>query len=220
MLSIFKKKADKAPTETVPSVNLFDVLALSNQATDKKLQEIILKLDECSSNELNYVACALLKALEYDSQIIDGVHDKGIDVIGFKDNHREVAVQCKAWNPKKATERINVKDVQAFKGCVLSSNYQYGLFITTHYFSDPALKEEDDRLMLIDRKALYSLLNRYFPSIMADCYYRETLKTLSTCPKCNSGNLLKLYAKSKRVYYHWCENCDERIFNFKNKAAE
>ena len=216
MLSIFKKKTVNQSSEA----SLFDLLALPEPKQDeKKLKDIISRLDDCNSNELNYVACELLRALSYESQIIDGVHDQGIDVIGFKDNKRELAVQCKAWNPKKTTERINVKDVQAFKGRLLSSDYKYGLFITTHYFSDPALKEEDDRLMLIDRKALFGLLNRYYPDAMASCYYDETLGDLNLCPKCNEGKLIKLYAKSKKKYYYWCEGCDCVDFTFQPKTS-
>lgn len=215
MLSIFKKKVVNETND--PS--LFDLLALPEpKAEDKKLKDIISRLDACDSNELNYVACELLKALEYDSQIIDGVHDQGIDVIGFKDNKREVAIQCKAWNPKKTTERINVKDVQAFKGRVLSSDYKYGLFITTHYFSEPALKEEDNRLMLIDRKALFSLLNKYYPEAVGSCYYAETLRDLDVCPKCHEGHLIKLYAKTTKKYYYWCEGCDGVDFTYQPKA--
>lgn len=214
MLSIFKRKVEEQTTET----NLFDLLALPEpKAEEQKLKDIISRLDTCDSNELNFVACALLKALDYESQIIDGVHDQGIDVIGFKDNKRELAVQCKAWNPKKTTERINVKDVQAFKGRVLSSDYKYGLFITTHYFSEPALKEEDNRLMLIDRKALFGLLNKYYPDVVGSCYYAETLKDLDTCPKCNSGKFIKLYAKTKKKYYYWCEGCDCVDFTYQPK---
>ncbi len=213
MFSFFKKRKvepiDERLNDAVAEPNLAELLGEGGaDGNHQKLQNIIERLDECSSGELNYLTAELLIAMGYQPQIIDGYNDQGIDIIGFKGNRRALAVQCKAWNPRRTNERIGAKDVQAFKGRLLAEEYQYGLFVTTHYFNDYALKERHERLFLIDRRRLITLLGTFFPEVMAKSYYRLTLNDLQDCPNCNSGKLLKLYSRKRRFYYGWCESCN------------
>lgn len=172
---------------------------------DQKLKEIFSVIDECSSAEFNFFIKALLEKMGYEITDIDGKHDNGVDLVGHVKNVRSLAVQCKAWNPKKTTERVDVREVRAFKG-VIAEKYKKGLFVTTHYFSEPALELEDESLILIDRRKLFHLVARYCPQLLAESLYFETLRNLPACSHCQTGKAIKLYSKQKR-YYYWCESC-------------
>lgn len=187
----------------------------SEDVRSKRLKQVIANLDECSSDDLNYLVVELLTAMGFMGKITDGFQDGGVDVIGFEDGKMKIAIQCKAWNPKKNTKRISMKEVQAFKGSFLTK-YEYGIFITTHYFTDPCWKEESANYYLIDRKKLFPLLARYFPQQISNALYFESLESLPKCPKCNSGKMLNLWAEAKDgrkgYIYKWCESCEENSY--------
>lgn len=172
-----------------------------------KLKKILSNFSSISSKDLNYLVSCIVEKLGYDTQIIDGFNDKGIDIIGFKNKKRCIAIQCKAWNPQKNTQRISIKDVQAFKGKFLSDGYNYGLFVTTHYFTDNALEESSDNLLLIDRHLLMYLCAKYFPMEMANISYYNSIDYLNNCPVCKQGKMLKLFSVEKKKYYYVCESC-------------
>ncbi|WP_152654525.1 restriction endonuclease [Oceanobacillus sp. CFH 90083] len=200
VFSFLKKESD-----------LKEQLNLNNQVKlDNKLLEIIKNVDECSSADFNFLIGQLLSKMGYKHQIIDGVNDKGIDIIGFKGQKKVLAVQCKAWNPKVNTGIITKQDVLAFKANVLSEEYEKGLFITSHYFSKPAIAEqEDDKIILIDRRDLYNLLPRYFSEEFGEILYNETLQSIKrTCSFCGKGKEIRLWSKNKKKYYYKCANKD------------
>ena len=189
-------------------VDISDLLSSGvNTRQDKKLQSILNNIDECSSSDFNLFIKALLEKMGYDITDIDGKNDNGVDLIGHVGKVKSLAVQCKAWNPKRNTERVDVREVRAFKG-VVADGYQKGFFVTTHYFSEPALELEDETLILIDRRKLFHLVARYYPQLLAESLYFETLSSLPACSHCQIGRTIKLYSKNKR-YYYWCESCSE-----------
>lgn len=204
---------EQSTTKSVPIERDFLKLITveAENTRDKRLKKTIATLDECSSDDLNYLVAELLKAMGYEAKIFDGVNDRGIDVVAFEEGKMTIAAQCKAWNPKKNTERVGVKDIQAFKGQFITE-YAHGVFITTHYFTEPAWAEANDRYHLVDRKRLFDLIARYFPQHLSTTLYNETLSTLPACKKCNSGRLLRLFSQ-KGSYYYWCESCEENTYS-------
>ncbi|GGZ86738.1 hypothetical protein GCM10007161_18110 [Ignatzschineria indica] len=222
MFTAIKKMMTKAAPKQAPiQVSLPSLLEttdyVNNSAKAHKLMKIIHSIDDCNANDFNYVISELLQKMGYSTQIIDGKNDKGVDIIGFVGNQREIAVQCKAWNPKRNTEQVSKECVQSFKGATMNE-YQYALFFTTHYFTMPALEAVDDFLILIDRKKLFMLLAKYFPEAFANSYYQYSIAELNPCKACHNGKLLKLYSRKSSKIYYWCENCGNVDFNFQPKS--
>lgn len=201
----FKKEDKEQQTHSTSLTHIFQPEGIAQ--TDAKLVQIIAHLDECKSNDFNYLVEKLVQRLGFDTQIIDGIHDSGIDIIGFQQQKKVLAVQCKAWNPKRNTNPLDKKEVLAFKGKTMSDGYEKSLFVTTHYFTKPALDEASDNFFLIDRRILHDLLATYFPKEFSEAFYYETLKELKACPTCQKGKLIRLYSKNKRTYYTLCERC-------------
>ncbi|GAA5100348.1 restriction endonuclease [Wohlfahrtiimonas larvae] len=219
MLSIFKKKTKEQNVEVVEAVNtvnLAELLTFDQEGNE--VLSLIKTLNDTSENTakakkdkstaLNEIAKLILEKMGYYAEITDGMNDGGIDVIGYKGNVREIGVQCKAWNPKGCNSRINNKDVNAFKGSLSSKNCQMGLFITTHYFDDFALKEANENLILIDRKYLLEILTNYFPNAVSNYLYHQDLGTQDACPNCSNGKIIKIYRDAKPSF-DWCESCRE-----------
>lgn len=195
-------------------VDLFQEVLLLNQKSNNRLEKIISNLNNCSAKDLNYLSVCLLEKMGYYCEIIDKKSCKEISIIAFKGKFKKFAVQCVNTNILYDNKRVGIKDIQAFKGKFLSDNYKRGIFITTGYFSQVALKEYDDNLILIDRKTLIFLLTKYFPeSISNTCYY-NSLCILDSCPYCKKGKLLECYSKKRKVRkrYYWCEHCNKKIY--------
>lgn len=201
MISLFEKKKEE---------DLFKrFLFLKQAGGNEKIDDIIANIDGCSSKELNFLVESLLKKMGYETQVIDGFNDKGIDIMCFKNGAKKLAVQCKAWHIRRSMQPVNIKDVKAFKSSMNDNDFPKGIFVTTHYFTDPAFKEENSSLILIDRKKLVSLLARFFPKSVANSYYYETIKDFASCQHCKDGKIIKLYSEDKRRYYGRCETCGE-----------
>ena len=209
VFSLFSK--NKTVTEEVaPTIDVAEVLNIKPKShLDSKIVKVISNLDSCQSSELNYLIDKPLQKIGFDTQIIDGINDKGIDIIAFSNGKKAAAIQCKAWNPKRTTEMVSKQHVLAFQGKVMSDSYSHGIFVTTHYFTTPALEEVSDNIILVDRRILHNLIATYFPEELAETLYYQTLDELKSCQKCSSGKLIKLYSKNKNKYYYVCETCKE-----------
>ncbi|WP_051396046.1 restriction endonuclease [Ignatzschineria larvae DSM 13226] len=207
----FKGKNSVEDVQKMPEIRLADLLACDS---DEPLDLItaIQNLDmrkydrNVPPQDLNEIAKAILEKIGYNAEIVDGMRDGGIDVVGYQNNVRKIGVQCKQWNPKKLNKRISTQEINAFRGSLSSKKIEQGIFITTHYFDDYALKAADDNLILIDRRQLYALLTRFFPQSMSKIAYTQNLEDQANCPNCKEGKLFKLY-REKQSNYDWCESC-------------
>lgn len=203
----FKKKKEV--------INLPELSNFNERTYPKKLKKIVAQLETCKSEDLNYIAECILQKMGYTVQNIDGYKDGGIDVYAFSNNKKAIAVQCKAWNPQKTTERISKPLVAAFKGIFPDKGFPNGIFITTHFFTDQALEIAGENLLLVDRKKLIELLAHFYPEMISELFYYKTLTELEECKSCKNGKKLKLYNKKKRNYYYICETCGEySSFNY------
>ncbi|WP_432644349.1 restriction endonuclease [Limosilactobacillus reuteri] len=90
--------------------------------------------------------------------------DHGIDGFGYftSDEFRtsRVAIQCKRYTKGAVSE----PEIDKFKGVMDSFNAEYGIFITTNYFTDRARKKAtqgNNTVTLIDGQTLAELVEKY-----------------------------------------------------------
>lgn len=175
-----------------------------------KLIKYVENIDNIVTDEFNQLIEYLFQKMGYTTQIIDGINDKGIDILVLQNKQIDFVVQCKAWNPHKNNQFINKKDIQSFKGAMSDQNYNKGIFLTTTYFTEPALKEENSKLKIIDRELLFKLLSKYCPEIFSPAYSSNFDIKLTKCKSCNQGKLIKLYSQNIKKPYMECSNCHDR----------
>lgn len=214
MFSKFKKnKADDFKELTF----LGDTSNSNERKKIEKMAKILESLNEGNARNLNELGEWLLGQMGFQSQIIDGKNDQGVDIIGFKDNKKVIAVQCKAKNIRGNTERVSKANVASFRGDFLSNGFEKGIYLTNHYYTEQAYELADDNLILLDRRQIIRLINRFYPNLISDFYYYRTLDdVLPDCKKCNEGKILRLWSSQKGkkgFYYYFCETCNERKGN-------
>lgn len=110
--------------------------------------------------------------------------DHGIDGYGYyeSDEFRTsiVVIQCKRFTDKWVGE----PEINQFRGTMVSQSADYGIFITTSYFSQPAKEAStkvNPKITLIDGQKLVSLIIKYklwikevlVPYYSIDGYYNE-----------------------------------------------
>ena len=90
--------------------------------------------------------------------------DHGIDGFGYftSDEFRtsRVAIQCKRFT----TGAVSEPDIDRFKGIMDSFNAEYGIFVTTSYFTSQAKKKAtqgSNTVTLIDGQQLADLVEKY-----------------------------------------------------------
>ena len=90
--------------------------------------------------------------------------DHGIDGFGYftSDEFRtsRVAIQCKRYTKGAVSE----PEIDKFKGVMDSFNAEYGIFITTNYFTDRARKKAtqgNNTVTLNDGQTLAELVEKY-----------------------------------------------------------
>lgn len=90
--------------------------------------------------------------------------DHGIDGFGYfiSDEFRtsRVAIQCKRFTEGPVSE----PDIDKFKGVMDSFNAEYGIFVTTSYFTDRAkmkATQGNNTVTLIDGQQLADLVEKY-----------------------------------------------------------
>ena len=91
-------------------------------------------------------------------------NDHGIDGYGYfvSDEFKTsiVVVQCKRFTDNSVSE----PDIDKFKGVISKHNADYGIFVTTSYFTEPAKKaalQGNNKVTLIDGNKLVELIEKY-----------------------------------------------------------
>lgn len=138
--TVAQQKPDSGEKFT-PQEKLYESYGnIKKSVMDEILDEIISK----SSRAFEYLVVALLQKMGYGGEIKDSgtvtqaTRDKGIDGIIKEDvlGLGRIYIQAKK---KERKNSIGNEDVQNFAGALLVTQSRKGIFITTSYFSKPAL---------------------------------------------------------------------------------
>ena len=145
--------------------------------------EILEKIKLFSPKKFESFSRRLLSCMgiEFDSK--KGIQisaDHGIDGYGFfrSDDFRtsKVVIQCKRYTDNPVSE----PDIDKFKGVMDGYNADYGVFITTSYFSNQAKEKASQgtkTVTLIDGQELVKLIEKYeleiYPTYSIGSYYNE-----------------------------------------------
>lgn len=122
--------------------------------------------------EFQDIVKTLLKAMGFHVDFIAGKGaDGGIDIIAYKDplgvEKPRIKVQVKNYNQ---SNKVTVNPVKELKG-MLNANEHVGLFVTSGYFTNEAIKfarQSDVHIRLIDRNEFISLWIKHYPSMNED----------------------------------------------------
>jgi restriction system protein len=144
----------------------------------------------------DYIA-DLYSRLGYDTELVGGSYDGGIDVIAQKDGIKHY-IQCK----KFITSKVGVSQVRDFYGAMAGKlSKGKGLFITTNIFTTEAEKfAEDKPIELIDGDELLSLIKVAKKDLEM---ISEGNNELAKCPRCG-GDLVE--KKGKFGMFFGCSN--------------
>jgi len=135
-----REKPESQEKQT-PQEKLYQSYAnIKKSVTDEILDTIISK----SPRAFEHLVVALLQKMGYGGEIKDSgtvtqaTNDKGIDGIIKEDilGLGRIYIQAKKYDRKNG---IGSEDVQHFAGALLVTQSRKGIFITTSYFSQPAL---------------------------------------------------------------------------------
>jgi HJR/Mrr/RecB family endonuclease len=100
-----------------------------------------------------YVA-DLFTALGYEAELTPVTGDGGKDII-LRRNNKLSIVECKRYNGKK----VSRPDIQKFHSAIIDTNANEGFFVTTSFFSDPAMNYTVDKpIKLININRLMEMI--------------------------------------------------------------
>lgn len=152
-------------------------------------QELINTLQQMSPKEFEHFIAELFEGLGYDTEIVGGSYDGGVDVIARKDGAVNL-IQCK----KFISREVTVGAVRDFYGAMANNlAHAQGYFITTNRFTLEARKfAEDKPIELIDRFKLIHLIKVANKTDIQVESVKEN--TNGICPKCG-GSLTRRRGK-------------------------
>ncbi len=191
--------------------NLKSILRFKKGFKLRKDRDFLIYLRGLSPKEFEEYISALFFKMGYDTKVVGGSYDKGIDVIAKKDGI-EHYIQCK----KYISSKVGVRDIRDFYGAVvdqLSEGKAY--FITTNIFTLEAERYAKDKpIELIDG---YKLI-KYIKSAKGEVDVKKDDKVNreNNCPNCN-GNLVERSGRYGKFY--GCSNYPrcKYIRNMKDK---
>lgn len=178
--------------------------------------------------------CNIFTVAGYYSYVTEKGSDgeeENFDVYAEKDNI-VYNIECKAFNPlnrltiDKETgqyegyNEVGRPLVDKFAGYIgrakesKEDNF-YGLYVTTAYFSLPALKayKDHEKIKLYDRRGLFLLISELVPDLLNEAFYRESLgdynKEKFLCKECSAQKIEKFSPKHKRKFYGCSQFCSK-----------
>ncbi|MBS4176987.1 restriction endonuclease [Lederbergia citrea] len=168
-LNFLKKSNNKKPKE----VNLeaedeiidpIDLLKDTKKQIDKELaQSIIKKIKSAHWSKLEKIVLSLLEKMGYgEGELTVSGADKGIDgkIKEDKLGLDKIYVQAKRWE-----DSVGAPELQRFSGALDGEGVKKGVFITTSYFTQPAIEYvnrlESKTIVLIDGERLAELMIEY-----------------------------------------------------------
>ncbi|MGM0852604.1 MAG: restriction endonuclease [Bacillota bacterium] len=138
------------------NINLNKKRALQEEAkyriSKKNEYEKLINMRPAEFEE--YVA-DLFTALGYQAELTPLTGDGGKDIILRKNNTLAI-VECKRYNENNKVSR---PDIQKFHSALIDTNANEGLFVTTSYFTEPAMKYTVDKpIKLININRLMEMI--------------------------------------------------------------
>lgn len=107
-----------------------------------------------------YVA-DLFTAIGYEAELTPLTGDGGKDIILRKNNTLAI-VECKRYNEKNKVSR---PDIQKFHSALIDTNANEGFFVTTSYFTEPAMMYTVDKpIKLININRLMEMIEDVKPN--------------------------------------------------------
>jgi HJR/Mrr/RecB family endonuclease len=144
---------------------LIYIFIVNNEVNKKKTlqEEAIYRISK--KNEYEKLVCMrpmefekyvadLFTALGYEAELTPVTGDGGKDIILRKNNKLSI-VEYKRYNGKK----VSRPDIQKFHSAIIDTNANEGFFVTTSYFSEPAMKYTMDKpIKLININRLMEMI--------------------------------------------------------------
>ncbi|OEH85985.1 hypothetical protein BHU72_14990 [Desulfuribacillus stibiiarsenatis] len=116
----------------------------------------IAKLKSMHPLEFEHYIADIFRLKGYTATVTPPTGDAGKDVILIKGSDIRL-VECKRYNSPKVTR----PDIQKFHSAIIDSNASCGYFITTGYFTKPAIEYVSDKpIHLIDLPSLLNLIEQ------------------------------------------------------------
>jgi HJR/Mrr/RecB family endonuclease len=113
------------------------------------------KLINMRPAEFEKFVADLFTALGYEAELTPLTGDGGKDIILRKNNTLAI-VECKRYNENNKVSR---PDIQKFHSALIDTNANEGFFITTSYFTEPAMKYTVDKpIKLININRLMEMI--------------------------------------------------------------
>ncbi|WP_226672087.1 restriction endonuclease [Rossellomorea aquimaris] len=113
------------------------------------------KLIKMRPAEFEKFVADLFTALGYEAELTPLTGDGGKDIILRKNNTMAI-VECKRYNEKNKVSR---PDIQKFHSALIDTNANEGFFVTTSYFTEPAMKYTVDKpIKLININRLMEMI--------------------------------------------------------------
>lgn len=142
----------------------------------------------------------IFRRLGYETTVVGGANDGGIDIVAFKDK-RKYFIQCK----KFITQSVTPSEVRDFMGAITNPNNpaEQGFLVTTGAFTLMAQKaaEGNPRIELVPGTQLI----RYYRLAHKDAETEEGLTLLEEaedrglCPLCGNKLEIKMAQKGKYI---------------------
>ena len=185
-----KLESKNQPTEEI-SDNDEDDSVDDVAVDDSWVQEILDKVKSLSWQEFERFCRGLLKAMKFDIDDLKGQKlsgDFGIDGFGYKtdkDSLRtsRVCIQCKSFS---SNHPVSVDDVNSLRGAIDTNHADYGILMTTSYFSDQAHKAAkmgSSDITLIDGNDLVQLMAKLEYKVHPITIYKADAKYFDAAEK-------------------------------------
>lgn len=112
------------------------------------------KLIDMSPTQFEEYIAELFRYLGYDAKVTPKTGDGGKDII-LRKNGEITLVECKKYNTTKVTR----PDIQKFHSAIIDMNAKEGFFVTTGYFTQPAMEYIVDKpIRAIDLPRLMDII--------------------------------------------------------------
>ena len=137
----------------------------------------------------------------YTTRITSIIGDGGVDLFA-ENGSTKLIFQAKRYL-LSGTNIVRPKNIREFIGVKFNHPGYRQVFITTHYFTPPAIKvAEAANIELVDREKLYHLIAQLNPTLLAKALYESALakNKIGRCPSCNSVTTYKF----KKVKFKGC----------------
>ena len=148
---------------------------------DDTWKEIILdRVYGLSPKEFESFCRGLLRKMGFELDTIKGIAysgDFGIDGFGYLLDSgslrtTRVCIQCKSYNSNHA---VSVDEINSLRGAIDTNRSDYGIMMTTSYFSDQAIKAArsgSSNITLINGQELTELMSKYEYKVYPATVYR------------------------------------------------